>query len=295
MSSEIASRREVSDGDDLRNLVVDLWRFKWYVVISTLLGAAVFGGIAALTTPVYRGTTIMVPAYNERGSLSGAIGAAAGQLGGLASLVGLGVNSQDAATEEALAVFRSRRFIERFIQDHELLPLLFPKRWDAQARTWRSGKEPSMAKGAKEFSDRIAHIDEEKKTGLVTLYVDWTDRELAAAWANELVSRLNEEMRGRAIDQATASLEFLDKELATTTTFETRQAINRLIESQIKQRMLSSVSREYAFRVVDPALPADRTDRVRPKPAILVIIGLLLGFIVAFATIFVRASVRRTA
>jgi uncharacterized protein involved in exopolysaccharide biosynthesis len=282
------------NGDDLWTLAANLWRYKWVIIVMTVVGAMAFGAIGAMTTPVYRATTVLIPTFNERGSLGGAIGAAAGQLGGLASLVGIDVNSQDAATEEALAVLRSRRFVERFIEDHQLLPLLYPKSWDGQARAWLPGKEPTTASGAKAFSERVVHVDQDKKTGLVTTYVDWTDRNLAAEWANEIVGQLNEEMRKRAIDHATSSLEFLNKELATTTTLETRQAINHLIESQVKQRMLSSVSPEYVFRVVDPALPPDVNDQVRPRRATLLIIGILLGFSMGFAIVFVRSSLPST-
>ncbi len=55
--------------------------------------------MGVMTTPVYRATTVLIPTFNERGNLGGAIGAAAGQLGGLASLVGISVDSQDVATE----------------------------------------------------------------------------------------------------------------------------------------------------------------------------------------------------
>ncbi len=73
-------------------------------------------------------------------------------------------------------------------------------------------------------------------------------------------------------------------------TVEARAAINHLIESQIKLRMLSSVSPEYVFRVVDPALPPDAGDQIRPKLAMLLIIGTLLGFSVGFAVVFVMSS-----
>ena len=278
--------------DDLRNLVASLWRYKWFIAAVTAVGALIFGIVGLLTQPVYRATTVLIPTFNERGGLSGALDGAAGQLGGLASLVGINVNSQDSSTEEALAVLHSRRFIEHFINDGGLLRVLFAKNWDANSNAWRPGMAPTMAMASKKFSDHVAHAEQDNKTSLVTLYIDWADRNLAAKWANDIVARLNEEMRSRAIDHATASLDYLHKELDSTTAVEIRQAINNLIQAQIKQRMLATVSPEYAFRVIDPASVPDQADWVRPKRATLVVIGIILGFTLGFAAVFLKVSLR---
>jgi uncharacterized protein involved in exopolysaccharide biosynthesis len=269
-----------------------IWRSRWLIVLGTLVGLAGFTAIAFLTTPVYRSTTVLIPTFNERSGLGGAIGSATSQLSGLASLVGVNVGTQDTATEEALAVLSSRDFIGKFIQDRNLLPVIFSRRWNQKENRWRTDRPPTLAKGVKTFNDDILNIDQDKKTGLITLYVEWTDRNLAADWANGLVQGLNAEMRTRAIAHSMASIEFLNQELTTTTTVETKEAINRLIEAQIKQRMLASVSPEYAFRVVDRALPADADDPARPKRAILIAIGTLLGFSVGFAIAFLRSSLQ---
>jgi hypothetical protein len=96
-------------------------------------------------------------------------------------------------------------------------------------------------------------------------------------------------MRARAIAKSEASLGFLQKELAATAVVDTRAAINRLIESQVNQRMLANVTMQYAFRVVDPALPADRDDPVRPKKLLMTAAGVFVGLVFGMLlTIFVR-------
>ena len=84
-------------------------------------------------------------------------------------------------------------------------------------------------------------------------------------------------MRERAIAKAEASIGFLQKELVNTSDVGTRDAVNRLIEAQVKQRMLASVTREYAFRVVDQAMAPDEKDPIRPVKVILVLLGFVLG------------------
>ena len=90
--------------------------------------------------------------------------------------------------------------------------------------------------------------------------------------------------------RAIAYTGFLEKELASTDLVEARAAINRLIEEQIKQRMLASVSQEYAFRTVGRALPPDADDFVSPRRLLLVVGGTALGFALGSALALVLAA-----
>jgi uncharacterized protein involved in exopolysaccharide biosynthesis len=160
------------------------------------------------------------------------------------------------------------------------MPKFFPSKWDETAQSWKGPQEdwPTSAKAFKYFDKKIRTIKQDKKTGLVILQIDWKNPQEAAAWANELVRRLNSEMRQRAIMKSKASLEFLEKELASTVLLGTRDAINRLIEAEIRQRMLANVTHEYVFRIVDSALPPDLDDPVKPNKLLLLVGGPFLGF-----------------
>lgn len=283
---------EGESGTDLREVFHSLYVRRWWIAASTVLFGALFAAYAFLATPWYASATVLAPAVHERGlgGLSGALG----QVGGLASLAGLSLGGRDSTTEEALAVLRSRGFVEKFIADHDLLPRLFPRKWDAQAGAWKVAPEdqPTPAKGYEYFRKRVLGVGQDKKTGLVTVTVTWRDRDEAAAWANELVARLNAEMRGRAIAHATAYTQFLEKERAASPFIETREAINRLIEDQIRQRMLATVTREYAFRVIDRALPSDADDPEKPKKLLLLAAGPLLGLALALVFVLLYEAVR---
>jgi hypothetical protein len=172
------------------------------------------------------------------------------------------------------------------------MPVLFADRWDGTTKSWKGEPkhQPTPAKAYKVFDRSIRTIVEDKKTGLITMQIDWKDRVQAADWNNELVDRLNEEMRHRAEEKAQASIGFLENELRTVTDVDTRDAINRLIEAQVKQRMLADVTREYAFRVVDRALPPDADDRLKPKRLTMLLSGPLLGFILSAVAVLLFGS-----
>ncbi len=55
-------------------------------------------------------------------------------------------------------------------------------------------------------------ISRDRKTGLITVQIDWRDAVKAARWGQyEIVARLNAEMRSRAIQSTNASVGYLEK------------------------------------------------------------------------------------
>jgi uncharacterized protein involved in exopolysaccharide biosynthesis len=268
---------------DLAELLRQLRARRWWIVVITVMLTIGFALVAFLSKPVYRVSAVLAPAAADRGGLGASgLGSALGQLGGIASLAGINVTASDAETEEALAVLRSRQFTETFIRDLDLMPRLFDRQWDAAAKQWKrpGARQPTPAKAFKLFDKGIRTIDRDRRTGLVTLQIDWRDRNEAASWANELIRRINEEMRQRAIKNADAYLQYLEKEYQTTPLVATREAVSRLMEAQIKQRMIASVSQEFAFRVVSAALPPDADDRIWPRKLLLLVAGPFVGLIV---------------
>jgi uncharacterized protein involved in exopolysaccharide biosynthesis len=241
------------------------------------------GGMTALAfymTPVYRGSAILAPAHSEKNALGSGLGAALGSVGGVAALAGIGLSSDASATDEAIAVLRSQQLTERFIRENNLMPELFPSLWDASSGRWKEGikKIPTLARGFRVF-DGARKIERDLKTGLITLRIDWQDRVKAADWTNRYVQLLNDEMRARAISDAEASLGYLQKEFANTVDVSTREAISKLIESQVKQKMLAHVTQEYALRVIDKAEVADADSPVRPIKILYIFLGLVFGAI----------------
>jgi uncharacterized protein involved in exopolysaccharide biosynthesis len=250
-------------------------RWRW-VLLSTLVFFGLFAAAAFMMTPVYRVTTVIVPVSSERDL---GVGAVLGQIGGLASFAGLEVGTNDLPTEEALAVLRSQEFIGRFILDNNLLPVFFASKWDADADAWKpdTKKIPTLARGVDFFLGKVFELTQDKKTGLVSVTIDWKDRQEAARWSMELVRRVNEEMRARALRRADQSIAFLEHELERARLVESRDAIGRLMDSEIRQRMVANVTSDFAFRVVDKGVVPDEDNPVRPKKFLMLVFGPLFG------------------
>jgi uncharacterized protein involved in exopolysaccharide biosynthesis len=259
--------------------VIAAARRRWPLVLSVMLAFGLaFAALTYIMTPIYLGTSILAPADLEKNGMGSGLSSALGSMGGFAALAGIGLGGNDYATEEAMAVLKSEQFTRVFIQENNLLPEFFPKSWDARAGHWKTGikKVPTLGRGFKAF-DRIRKLQRDNKTGLITLQIEWKDPVTAANWTNQLVERLNDEMRRRALSQAEASMGYLQNELAKTIDVTTREAISRLMEGQIKQEMLAHVTKQYALRVVDTAIPADIDAPVRPIRILYLAFGLFFG------------------
>lgn len=278
------------EGDEIS--LLDLWNILWD---GKWLGIAITGVVtiaaviyALLATEVYRAEMLLAPAEERTAQgISGQLGG----LSGLASLAGISVGGGGNA--EPLAILQSRVFLREFIEERELMPVLFPDLWDAERESWivAEGKEaPDVRDGVRLLQEGVLAVSEEAGTGLVDLSVDWTDPEVAADWANELVARLNERMRQRALVDAEQNVTYLQEQLVSSSLVTLQQSIGRLLETELQKLMLARGNAEFAFRVLDPAVAPKK--RVRPYRTLIVALAIIAGGMLSLLVIFLRHAVR---
>lgn len=267
---------------DLRVMLARIAAHPWWLLASVVVFTAAFITAALVLTPIYRASTVLIPTKLDTAAGDNGAPGLSGGISGVASLVGINIGQNDSMTEEALAVLKSREFTQKFIDDRNLMPVLYAKKWDAQAGKWKvdAAHQPTPSKAFRLFDKTIRSIVPEKKTSLITMNIDWKDRVAAADWANDLVRRLNLEMRKRTMARADSAVAYLEKEFESTTAVATREAIGHLIEIQVKQRMLASVTEEFAFRVIDHAMPPDKDQRYFPNRTMMAAMGPFIGLIV---------------
>jgi uncharacterized protein involved in exopolysaccharide biosynthesis len=272
----------------LRELWEILWRGKWIVFSVTLVFAVGSVTYALLATEWYRAEVLLVPADAQATPSLG------GQLGGLAALAGVSVGGGDSI--EAIATLQSREFARHFIEDFQLLTVFFADKWDSEQSRWLGHDPkswPDNRDAVRYFQKNILSVSEDLQTGLVTLAIEWTDPELAAEWADTLVRRLNIKLRERALREAEANVAFLQSELVRTTVIALQQSMGRLLEAELQKLMLARGNEEFAFRVIDSATAPKQ--RVRPKRALIAILGTILGGMLAISLVFLAHTLRSDA
>lgn len=275
------------DSISLRELSGILWRGKWIVLGMAFLFASASILFALSRTEIYRAELVLVPA-EAKGSFG-----LGGQLGGLAALAGVTVGG--GGSIEAVATLRSREFARKFIEEFQLLRVFFADEWNSATNQWLSPDPddwPDIRDAVKHFQEEMLEVREDRQTGLVSVVLEWKDPVEAARWANLLVDRLNERLRGRALAEAEANVAYLREELAQTKVVGLQQSIGRLLESELQKLMLARGNEEFAFRVIDAA--ESPKNRARPKRTLIVIVGTMLGGMVGIFVVLVMRALRNS-
>lgn len=290
---------ETHDSDTvvgLTELARILASLRWYILGGAALGMAVAISISLLLTPVYRAEVVAMPVADTQDGSS--LSRLAGQFGGLAALAGITMPT-GTNRDEAIAVLKSRQFALQMIDDLRLMPVLFADRWDPETGQWRTGLldgAPTSDDAWRLWDRTIRDVLDDRDRGLIVARIEWRDRELAANWANELITRLNEALRNRRLNELNQSIQFLEGELERAQIVELRAAIAQVMQSQVSERMLASVRAEFALKVIDPALPMDPDRPIRPRPALYSLLGLsagtLLGFALGLLVVYAQSNKR---
>jgi uncharacterized protein involved in exopolysaccharide biosynthesis len=266
-----------------------LRRSKWLVTGITALFTIAAITLVLLVPKNYEATlTISAVTSNSENGLMGNLSSAASQFSGLAAMVGISPQA-DSKKSESLAVLQSEALTEQYIRANNLLPELFPKKWDASKNRWKETdvrKNPTLWKGNLLFRQKIRTLNNDTKTGLSTLTINWTDPVTAARWANDLVKMTNDYLRDKAIRESESNIAYLNDQATKTDVLGVKQAIFSILQSQISKAMLARGSEEYALKVVDPAFAPERPSS--PQPVLWVGIGFAAGLMCSIVVITLR-------
>lgn len=304
LSQQFALQNNSDDEVDL----AELWRAVWsgkLLIIAISFVFAISSIFYALSKPdVYKASILLSPASSDS---AGGMGALAGQFGGLASLAGISLGGGGAdKTALALEIIKSRAFLEAFIDKHDLLlPLMASEGWDrindllifdndvydvtnnkwVREISFPKTIIPSPWEAYQELLKLIS-ASQDKKTSLVTIYVEFYSPEIAKKWLKWLIADVNGFIREQDENEAQASIDYLTKQLEKTEVSAMETVFYQLIEEQTKNMMLTKVSAEYVLKTIDPAQVPEK--KAGPKRALIVVLGTMLGGILSVLIVLIR-------
>jgi uncharacterized protein involved in exopolysaccharide biosynthesis len=304
--SQRHSQVTYDDDIDLRKLFRVLWDGKWLIGGITI-AAAVTSVIFALMLPnIYRAEVLLAPNDQER---VGGVSALAAQYGGLASLAGINLpaGSTD-KTALGLEVLKSRKFISEFVERHDILvPLMAAEGWNADSgeleidldsydvveKRWIREVSPpkktipSMQEAYQAFM-KLLSVSQDKKSGFVKVAVEHYSPTIAKQWVDWLVEDINSIIMQEDVEEAQRAIEYLNEQIRNTSLADLQGVFSRLIEEQTKTVMLARMSNEYLLTTLDPAVIPEL--KSKPKRSLIVLLGTLLGGILAVVIQFGRAK-----
>lgn len=296
---------------DLRELARAVWQGKWLIVIVTTIFFVCSVFYALSISDEYKSTVLLAPASSSGGS---ALSKLAGQYGGLASLAGinLGGGGGDGKVSVAMEIIKTWGFLEEFIEINQMKVAIFAAEgwnrtsnklvinselYDEENNQWvrelNSAKgqqvEPSSWELYKKLKDRIS-ISQDKASGLISLTVEYYSPKLAQQWVTLLVKAINANLQKRDREDAAKSIEYLQNKIRETNVSDMQTVFYQLIEEQTKALMLAEVSEEYVFKTISSARVAE--EKSKPKRAIIVILGFMLGGMLSVLIVLIRYFMR---
>jgi uncharacterized protein involved in exopolysaccharide biosynthesis len=255
-------------------------RSRWRSVLAVVL--VLTGGTGAylfLIMPASYVATVSMIHVNPASAPASATGRAGGEEPS---------GRQDTATvqattgseEEAAAILVSRTFTQAFIEDRDLLPVLFRERWDDSRQAWREGERvPTLLEGYYRFNEKVRSVEKQQSTGLTRLSIRWRDPELAAEWANDLVARLNTYLKERDRRRAQQRLEYLETGISNTEVATIESWLYGMMQKELETIMLTDVSDDYAYSIIDAAVAPERPVWTLLKKAALMVLVLVVALV----------------
>lgn len=295
---------EISNGYseiDIRDLFKVLWLGK-YTIIAITTVFAVASIFYALSIPnQYKATALLAPSKTESSGLPSSFG----QLGGLASLAGVNLNSSlSNETQMAKAIMVSWNFIEAFIKNNNLaVELVAVESWnqktnelqinneiyDVKNKKWLVEK-PSSWSLFKSFSSRLSVLD--TNAGFLSISIEHYSPHVAKKWLDLYIAEINKYMQELQVSKVNNNINYLEQQIESTSIAEMKVVFFTIIEEQIKNEMLAKASPDYIFTPVSASmLPEEKS---QPARAIICIVLTLVGGILSVLIVLVRQYVFRS-
>lgn len=278
----------------------------WLTLCISGFSVAIIALVWSLFQPnVYTAKTMLMSIEEDSSKLEGM----AGNLGGLASLAGLNIGEKgDTNSKLAIELLKSREFIAKFIDKYDLLvPIMAAESWDLASNTliinpdvydentkqWvRTATAPRKTKPSLlEAYDKfitLIEVEEVPKSNFVNVSIKFYSPYMAAEWTRNIIHMLNEEIRNYDKDEANDSIEYLKKIATESNISDLRKVFSKLMEEQLKSKMLAEIRKDYVFKVVDPAIAPEL--KSEPKRAIIVVVAGFLGGILGIVIVLFRSG-----
>ena len=310
MQNNIQNDTQYDDEIDLRELFGALWAGSRKIIAITAVFAFVSVIYALSLSDQYKATVLLAPAQSDSSDLSGALG----QLGGLASLAGVDIGGGDSSEAQmAQEIMKSWSFIDVFIAENNISVEVYAAEgwsrgsnelqidddiYDAETKTWLVENDntgevgpPSSWVLFEAFSERLV-VSENKKSGLVSVSIEYYSPQIAKQWLDMYVAAINAHMQQRQMEKVTNNINYLQAQIEKTSIAEMREVFYTIIAEQTKNKMVAEASPEYAFVAVSPSMVPEVTSQ--PQRRFICTLGTLLGGMLSVLLVLVMHYARKS-
>ena len=272
---------------DIAEVMSDLWKFRITIILLTI----VVGVGSVITTlfmdDLYKSSMLLQKVDDDNTAMPS-------QMGALASFTGIGLSgtSIDKSTK-ALEVLKTRDFFESLIADEKFLAELIgingynkeTSKVSYNEEIYNSKTDTLYPDAMSELSFNKTHklflsnieITKDTESGLINISAIHLSPFVAKSWLDLIFVKLNETIKKIELKEATDSLSYLKNQLSLTSESELKKVIAKLIEKQIQTLMISDISDDFVFSIVDsPRVPEKK---FAPHRSLICIVSTIFGFL----------------
>ncbi len=294
----------LDDGIDLQELIYVLLEKKWTIVSVTAFASIIVVIYSLLLPNIYQSKAILVP-VNASSNISGALG----EYGGLAGLAGIALPSDgdEGNSQKAIKKISSLSFFENnFLSNIYLPDLMAVKSWnfktntliydkdiyDVKSKAWirdysyPQKQVPSAQESYEIFLEEHLSLNEDKKSGFITLFIKHQSPFVAKQWSELIVNEVNNFYRLKDKLQSQKAVNYLNDQISSTSFSEIKEALARLLQEQTEKLTLIEANEFYVFDYIDP--PAVMEKKSEPNRALICIFGAILGGILSVLYVLIR-------
>jgi capsule polysaccharide export protein KpsE/RkpR len=189
-------------------------------------------------------------------------------------------NAQNPEVQKYETSLESKKFLIGFIKSNNFKQVMYPDLWNSKKSQWKRN-EPTDEESYNLFVKDFFSLQKDSLTGVFTITITTFDGNQAADMANKLINEFNDYIREGELYEINRNIEFLNERVNDSRLLNTSSYLYNLIEAQTTELMIASVRKQFAFLVLDPAIPPDsRSSPVRSDMAISsIILSIFLSLI----------------
>ena len=152
--------------------------------------------------------------------------------------------------------------------------------------TYPQQQIPSSQESFEVFNRDHLYLNEDKKTGFVTLSIKHQSPYVAKQWTELIVNEINKFYRQKDKLESEKVARYLNQQISITGFSEIKEVLAQLLQKETEKLTLIEANQYYVYEYIDP--PAVMEKKSEPNRALICIMGALLGGMLSIFLVFLR-------
>lgn len=233
-----------------------------------------------------------------------------GLQGSISSVLGSGGSSSGESLNLVLEIAKTRDFITKFIDRHNLYPYIlafdsydkkneiiyFKRSYNSELNTWKgayTNKAKMIDEAYRIFKSKHLNIVSDLDMKVGTISLTYYSPVISYDWANKFIADLDMVFREKEKNKAVSNIEYLRTSLSTIRAEGAKMQTSYLLENELQKLMKAEATETFAFEILEPPfLPINKSSMSGLFFSLIFsLIGLILSmFIYVFPSIYKSAT-----